>query len=205
MSKPIDTSAEAVARRVALLRQWNGPTYPPEAHKFDADLLDAMSAKLAEAERERDGLRAALQITTPTVRFDDRHRAAFTLLASIARYDWNDEPSLIRRALDDFVEQARELTISPSVDPTSGYVDSLTAAIVSRDAAISELARLKAALTPSADTKADYIGEFKYAVTLLDQNGDERNESFAVPWTTIKEIMAHILARATPPKDPAHD
>lgn len=51
--------------------------------------------------------------------------------------------------------------------------------------------RLREALTPSGETKAAYIGEFHFYVSTFDE--DIR---VAVPWTSIKEIMAAIKARA---------
>lgn len=57
---------------------------------------------------------------------------------------------------------------------------------------------LEKALTPSADTKAEYMGEFTIAVDRygieLDEPDDEtaRVDRIPVPWTTIKEIMAAI-------------
>jgi hypothetical protein len=56
---------------------------------------------------------------------------------------------------------------------------------------------LREALTPSADTKATYIGEFGHPVKAYDEDGEEITFPATVPWTTIKEIMAAILARAT--------
>ena len=53
------------------------------------------------------------------------------------------------------------------------------------EAAEAENARLREALTPSGDTKADYIGE------IIDP--DTRK---AVSWTGIKMVMAMISARA---------
>ena len=58
---------------------------------------------------------------------------------------------------------------------------------LAREAA-DRIEKLEAALTPSAATKADYIGEFKFKIS-------PRREVL-VPWTTIKEIMAAIMARA---------
>jgi hypothetical protein len=52
--------------------------------------------------------------------------------------------------------------------------------------------RYRKALTPSAETKAEYIGEFSFRVPL----GEDGYIEPAVPWTTIKEIMAAIRARA---------
>ena len=48
---------------------------------------------------------------------------------------------------------------------------------------------LRKALTPSAGTKAAYIGEFSFPV-----KGFEHPVS--VPWTTIKDIMKAIMAHA---------
>lgn len=63
-----------------------------------------------------------------------------------------------------------------------------------------EVERLREALTPSGDTKAAYIGEFSFGITRTgeDDEGDpcEFTETVPVPWTTIKEIMAAIAARA---------
>lgn len=60
--------------------------------------------------------------------------------------------------------------------------------------------RLEEALTPSSDTKADYIGEFQFTVTTMElDESDEPYESqrvVTVPWVTIKEIMSAIRDRA---------
>jgi len=58
-----------------------------------------------------------------------------------------------------------------------------------------QIERLKEALTPSADTKAAYIGEFSMGV-VLRAGGEEEHRRIDIPWTTIKEIMAAILAKA---------
>ncbi|UYE95908.1 hypothetical protein KNLIENLN_00096 [Sinorhizobium phage NV1.1.1] len=55
---------------------------------------------------------------------------------------------------------------------------------------------MREALTPSASTKAAYIGEFSFDVEDRDENGDECWRNVVVPWTTVKEIMAAISARA---------
>lgn len=54
---------------------------------------------------------------------------------------------------------------------------------------LKEIDALREALTPSAETKGDYSGEFQF------ESYDHM--SVTVPWTTVKEIMAHILKRAT--------
>ena len=69
--------------------------------------------------------------------------------------------------------------------------------ILDRIAALeAENARLREALTPSADTKAAYIGEFWFSIRVWDEKGDDRDQRVCVPWTAIKEIMAKIKARA---------
>lgn len=81
--------------------------------------------------------------------------------------------------------------------------DSLSGAAVTIDRLLAEVERLRAktyrlqeALTPSADTKAAYIGEFSHRVRSMSDDGEEQYFDAAVPWTTIKEIMAAIRARA---------
>jgi hypothetical protein len=69
----------------------------------------------------------------------------------------------------------------------------LSTQIAAKDA---EIAALREALTPSAETKSAYIGEFRFEVSRVDEFGDELSTRYDVPWTTIKEIMAAILARA---------
>lgn len=59
-----------------------------------------------------------------------------------------------------------------------------------------EIARLREALTPSAETKAEYGGEFHFHIERLDDDGNSYSEEVGVPWTTIKDIMAAILKRA---------
>ena len=59
-----------------------------------------------------------------------------------------------------------------------------------------EIERLKEALTPSGATKAAYHGEFKFTQYGRDDDGDDYSYETYVPWTTVKEIMAAIRARA---------
>lgn len=61
---------------------------------------------------------------------------------------------------------------------------------------IAENQALREALKPSGDTKAAYIGEFKFGIDMCDEDGEEYSQSVTVPWTTVKEIMAVIQARA---------
>lgn len=58
------------------------------------------------------------------------------------------------------------------------------------------IAALEEALNPSGDTKAAYIGEFTFSYEATDEEGEPCTVRQSVPWTTIKEIMAAISARA---------
>jgi hypothetical protein len=78
-------------------------------------------------------------------------------------------------------------------DGYSGYAIVKESALESAQA---EIARLTTALTASAETKAAYIGEFSFTVIDRDEDGEEVPRKVLVPWTTTKEIMAAILARA---------
>ena len=61
---------------------------------------------------------------------------------------------------------------------------------------------LREALEPRGDTKAAYMGEFSFTIEDYRENEEGEDELYSrkvyVPWTTIKEIMAAILARAAP-------
>jgi undecaprenyl pyrophosphate synthase len=58
--------------------------------------------------------------------------------------------------------------------------------------------RLEEALTPSGDTKAAYMGEFKFDTIAWDDEEEcEVRSSIYVPWDTVKEIMKAILARTS--------
>jgi hypothetical protein len=51
------------------------------------------------------------------------------------------------------------------------------------------------ALMPSAETKAAYSGEFKFADSRRDSDGNGYEFVRTVPWTTVKDIMAAILIK----------
>lgn len=59
-----------------------------------------------------------------------------------------------------------------------------------------KVAKLVEALTPSGETKAAYMGEFSIPFPTVDADGNEVMLRPNVPWTTIKETMAAIRARA---------
>lgn len=59
-----------------------------------------------------------------------------------------------------------------------------------------EICKGREALTPSAETKAAYAGEFAWVVEEFDQDGYPVLTRKYVPWTVIKEIMSAIRERA---------
>ena len=68
--------------------------------------------------------------------------------------------------------------------------------IAERDALQAKLAAAEEALKPSAETKAEYMGEFSWKEESLDEYEEPCLRTIYVPWTTIKEIMKAIKARA---------
>jgi hypothetical protein len=107
-----------------------------------------------------------------------------------------DTPDTSPEAVERFdLEQPTEHMGSASMDPAPGYGDwvrysDYVALSAERDALKAENARLREALTPSGDTKADYIGE------IIDPDTGK-----SVSWTAIKMIMKMIAARAALQKD----
>ena len=59
-----------------------------------------------------------------------------------------------------------------------------------------QLAAYRAALTPSSETKAAYIGEVEFKQDYFDEDGEEQTEVILVPWTSMKEFMAIIRGYA---------
>ena len=55
--------------------------------------------------------------------------------------------------------------------------------------------RLTEAIIPSANTKAEYGWELTFPMLKTDEEGNERNRHYAVPWTTINDIMSAIRKR----------
>lgn len=75
------------------------------------------------------------------------------------------------------------------------YTDQKVAA--ARAEADAENARLRAALTPSAETKAAYVDEVKMAVdTAYHEDSCTVRQDVTIPWVAIKEIMALIRKQA---------
>jgi hypothetical protein len=89
------------------------------------------------------------------------------------------------------------------------FEEDIRNALTTRDNEIerlrAEVERLRAALTPSAETKVAYWGEFHFTEETVDDEGVPYYRKIAVPWATIKEIMAAILARADLAQEPSND
>lgn len=73
----------------------------------------------------------------------------------------------------------------------------IVAAVNALPGLLAERAALVEALTPSGETKAHYSGEFFFEVDHYDEESQEvLSRRVTVPWTTVKEIMSAIRARA---------
>ncbi|TPE45076.1 hypothetical protein [Amaricoccus solimangrovi] len=79
-------------------------------------------------------------------------------------------------------------------------VDRATAAEAEANRLRAENEQLLAALTPSAETKAAYIGEIKF-ITSVGWDGVEYPFNVVVPWDSMKQFMALIRSRASTMKD----
>lgn len=64
-------------------------------------------------------------------------------------------------------------------------------------AIVNQLEKTHAALSPSAETKAAYMGGFQFRFPAHDADGVERMFTPNIPWIAIKEIMAAIATHAT--------
>lgn len=130
--------------------------------------------------------------------------------------DWIEEDAAIGRLIEDtpiprppgwFRElQAREMQHN-AAEETLKQLDpaALRAQAAALAAAEAERDALRAALTPSTETKAAYMGEFHFETEVANpawnEDTDEEEpeyliEKAVVPWDTIKQIMAAISARA---------
>jgi len=118
--------------------------------------------------------------------------------------EWRDEYKTASKAADVYRESSRKL-----VEERDAVLADRALILAERDrtfalmlaraeTAESEVARLREALTPSGDTKAEYSGEFSISVyDAEDEDGNEIWRNVLVDWTTIKAIMAAIKARAS--------
>ena len=111
-----------------------------------------------------------------------------------ARRPFND--ALAERVIDGQVKDMDDLRKLAQSERSQRQ--SLEAAIAAKDA---EIERLKEAMTPSAETKAALMGEFTVPLPEIDEDGEEYIRRINVPWTTVKEIMTAIRARAALQED----
>ena len=85
-------------------------------------------------------------------------------------------------------------------NPFQSALDEISANDEEIHSLIVENQKLRAALTPSGETKVAYMGEFSVPLPEFDEDGNEVWRNINVPWTTIKEIMVVILQHAEPPE-----
>lgn len=123
-------------------------------------------------------------------------------------------PAIGERTYEDGLRDAAALVRGWNGDTRDGdtghIADAILEGITAPRPAIGDEVREAAyveALTPSGETKAAYIGEFTFPFTAaLPPDGEEETIKMTVPWTTVKEIMAAIKARAlshlSPPSPP---
>jgi len=84
-----------------------------------------------------------------------------------------------------------------SVDARAKDAESERDRLAAANAALeARVTGLMEALVPSAETKAAYMGEFYMGVTMSHPRLGEETRKVQIPWTTIKEVMAAIRARA---------
>lgn len=112
----------------------------------------------------------------------------------------------VREAVEFIRDEAQRGQCVRSGDPYLVLIQERADAILSSvpvqpsDLEAGKLRALEEALTPSGATKAAYHGEFKFPVTVthFDDEGEpeEATEDIYVPWTTVKEIMGAVSARA---------
>ena len=82
------------------------------------------------------------------------------------------------------------------INNCTGFMDPTSSAGEAWDFIQQYIEGLEEALTPSAETKAAYMGEFSMEIVEFDENGDGFPRNVHVPWVTIKDIMKVIRNRA---------
>jgi hypothetical protein len=147
---------------------WNGRADEFDALKARIADLSVLAEQAASLRAEVEALRGALDIERAKIRYYESAVCLSNLVALPGLWSTGEEPIPAR-----------------AIEP-----ERVTHVLRERDA-------LQEALTPSGSTKAAYIGEFTFeAVTHVDDDGNEHRDSIAVPWTTVKEIMAGIRTHA---------
>ena len=152
----------------------------------------SLQKELAERTAERDAALSEVddlqsQAEVVAEEFEKDCWKAMRSLLSICNFNWQDvQPDGVT------ADDAREY-ISTTLDELEKGEQRWKARA---DTLARRVERLEAALTPSADTKAAYMGEIVLTITYRDDNGNELTRDKDLPWTTIKEVMALIRARA---------
>ena len=90
----------------------------PMPHITDTGLIAQLTRERNALREANADLRRSLSLDSPTLRFGWNINKAWSLLVRIAQHDWLDDPAVMRSALDDYVNEARALTLDPKVDPT---------------------------------------------------------------------------------------
>ena len=206
-----ETAAETMeALATALLAAWDERDVLLNRAFDEGQIL----AALRDCDAERDAMRAALgaddkmisEITEDVVRWKRRAEAAEgELVVTDKLLLTKTQQSLDRLARAEAADaEIVELNLNATARDVRIFelreeLDNAEAKLAERDA---EVARLREALTPSGDTKAEYSGEFSVRVYDIDEDENEVPRDVLVDWTTIKAIMTTISARAALNKEP---
>lgn len=182
---PSQTAVEPVAELVERLEtdvEYLSARISATLHTIATDIsaaastLTAQAAALVAAEKERDEARDTNRRLHR--RAQEAEKAGYRAGRKQARIElWDLLKESIHRGVND---RRRAEAAESEVATLKGRV-----------------AELEAGLTPSARTKAALIGEFSFAIDVMepDADGDDAevvSREITVPWTTIKEIMSAI-------------
>lgn len=127
----------------------------------------------------------------------ERLRAKRMRVHDLSGVGWEDDPDCHQAADALATLTARVAELERERDQALDHAAMIMEACEATEA---QLAKAVEALTPSGETKAAYIGEFSFMIdeVVTSDDGDEveNRREVTVPWTTVKEIMAAIRARA---------
>jgi len=202
MTTPTPSALDALAAELRSLAGCDARAGAPlgKAMEEAADLIESLSDRLAASERMTQSaqrvidrleaentaaeaaLKGAVDALEPT---EEEFAIAIAAARTRARSASHEETQ--QRAASDYVRLEEACNLMGRI--TDRERDARATA------AEAALQRAVEALTPSAETKAAYSGEFRFPVIDHDEDGNELTGHMIVPWTTIKEIMAAIRAR----------